>query len=412
MRSTTVDAALAAEAREPEPRSNLTALSTARIGPRPPLADWASLAMDCAARTRYEVVFCDSPAEREEALLEAIGDRKALLVTTPTVDRLHGAAMRTLLAKTNTVSTMVLNAREETKSMDFVASVCNEALSKGLNRTGLLISFGGGVCSDIVTLAASLIRRGVAHLRVPTTLIGQIDAGIGLKGAVNFCGKKSFVGCFHPPEQVLIDPEFLQSLPRRFLVSGIAESIKMAISRDAALFDLLEEWAPRLILSGFQEPALEGRELLQRSIWGMLDELRTNPYEDQGYERVVDFGHTFSPALEAAMGFELQHGEAVAIDIALSTAIAQSLGIITADVWRRIVGVLKAASLPVFAPRLDLRLCQEALCEARRHRGGAMNLVVPTGIGSVTFLKDREELPDAVLEHALAALAACATEGR
>jgi 3-dehydroquinate synthase len=409
MRSSTVDAALAAQGREPV--SNLTALSTARIGPRPPPADWESLAMDCAARTSYEVRFCDSLVDREEALLEAIGDRKALLVTTPTVDRIHGAAMRALLAKTNTVATLVLNAREETKSMDFVESVCSEALANGLNRTGLLISFGGGVCSDIVTLAASLIRRGVAHLRVPTTLIGQIDAGIGLKGAVNFCGKKSFVGCFHPPEQVLIDPEFLQSLPRRFLVSGVAESIKMAISRDDALFYLLEEWAAHLIVSGFEEPALEGRELLQRSIWGMLDELRTNPYEDQGYERVVDFGHTFSPALEAAMGFELQHGEAVAIDIALSATIAQSLGLVSAEVWRRIVGVLKKASLPVFAPRLDLRLCQEALCEARRHRGGAMNLVLPTGIGSVMFLKDRDELPDAVLEQALAALAACAAEG-
>jgi 3-dehydroquinate synthase len=409
MRSSTFDAALAVE--EGEASDNVTALATAaRIGPRPPPSDWTSLAMNCAARTRYQVVFCDSLLERDEALLEAVGDRRALLVTTPTVDRIHGPAMRALLARTNTVSTMVLEAREETKSMDLVASVCSEALAKGLNRTGLLISFGGGVCSDIVTLAAALIRRGVAHLRVPTTLIGQIDAGIGLKGAVNFCGKKSFVGCFHPPEQVLIDPGLLQSLPRRFLVSGIAEAIKVAIARDAVLFDLLERWSLELIVSGFDEPAVEGRELLQRSIWAMLDELRTNPYEDQGYERVVDFGHTFSPALEAAMGFELQHGEAVAIDIALSATIARSLGLISGDVWQRIVNLLKMASLPVFARRLDLGLCQDALAEARRHRGGSMNLVLPAAIGRVMFLKDRDELPDAVLEQSLALLGAC-TEG-
>jgi 3-dehydroquinate synthase len=406
MRSTTVDAALAVEEREA--KSKLISIGPVPIGPRPPPPVWGSLSMDCAARTRYEVLFCESPEAREAALLEAIGDRKALLVTTPTVDRIHGSAMRAVLRKTNTVSTIVLNAREETKSMELVEAVCSEALSQGLNRTGLLISFGGGVCSDVVTLAASLIRRGVSHLRVPTTLIGQIDAGIGLKGAVNFCGKKSFVGCFHPPEQVLIDPAFLQSLPRRFLVSGVAEAVKMGIGRDATLFELLERRSLDLVMSGFDEPAADGRELLQRSIWAMLDELRMNPYEDQGYERVVDFGHTFSPALEAAMGFEVQHGEAVAVDMALSATIAQDLGLISADVQRRIVNLLKTATLPIFEPRLDLQLCRDALLEACRHRGGSMNLVVPAGIGRVVFLKDREELPDPVLERSLAALFSCA----
>jgi 3-dehydroquinate synthetase len=406
MRSTTFDGALKVD--EGVSTSNLTAIATARIGRRPPPSDWASVSMDCVARTRYEVQFCDSLLQPHGALIEAIGDRKALLVTTPTVDRIHGGAIRAALQKTNTVSTLVLNAREETKSMELVAAVCNEALSHGLNRTGLLISFGGGVCSDVVTLSASLIRRGVAHIRVPTTLIGQIDAGIGLKGAVNFCGKKSFVGCFHAPEQVLIDPAFLQSLPRRYLVSGVAEAIKMGIARDPTLFELIEARARDLVTSGFDEPAAEGRELLQRSVWGMLDELRQNPYEDQGYERLVDFGHTFSPALEAALGFDIQHGEAVAIDMALSTTIARSLGLVGADVWQRIVNVLRIASLPIFASRLDFQLCRDALVEARRHRGGSMNLVVPAGLGRVVFLKDADDLPDSVLESSLQSLSSCA----
>src|SRR5438094_859411 len=270
------------------------------------------------------------------------------------------------------------------------------------------LKVGEGGSTSIVTLSASLIRRGVAHIRVPTTLIGQIDAGIGLKGAVNFCGKKSFVGCFHPPEQVLIDPAFLQSLPRKYLVSGVAEAIKMGIARDATLFELIEARALDLVTSGFDEPAAEGRELLQRSVWGMLDELRQNPYEDQGYERLVDFGHTFSPTVEAALGFDIQHGEAVVIDMAMSTTIARSLGLIGADVWQRIVNVLRTASLPIFASRLDLQLCRDALVEARRHRGGSMNLVVPAGLGRVVFLKDANDLPDSILESSLASLSSCA----
>jgi 3-dehydroquinate synthase len=406
MRLTTFEAALAVD--EGISTGSVTSIATARIGLRPPPSEWDSVSMDCAARTRYEVLFCDSLLAPDGALVEAIGNRKALLVTTPTVDRIHGPAIRSVLRQTNTVSTLVLNAREETKSMDLVEAVCNEALAHGLNRTGLLISFGGGVCSDIVTLAASLIRRGIGHIRVPTTLIGQIDAGIGLKGAVNFCGKKSFVGCFHPPEQVLIDPDFLQTLPRRCLVSGIAEAIKMGIARDVTLFELIEARSLDLVASGFEEPVEEGRELLRRSVWAMLDELRKNPYEDQGYERVVDFGHTFSPALEAAMAFDIQHGEAVAIDMALSATIARALGLISGDVWQRIINVLRTASLPIFARRLDLQLCRDALAEARRHRGGSMNLVVPAGLGRVVFLKDADDLPDSVLELSLASLSSYA----
>jgi 3-dehydroquinate synthetase len=376
-----------------------TLATVSRIGPRPQPADWASLAMGCDARGRYQVTICDSLLNPgNTALRDALGDRKALLVTTPTVDRLYGAAIRAMLG----VKTLVLDVREETKSMQYVEAVCKEALAQGLNRRGLLIGFGGGVCLDVVTVAASLIRRGVGHLRVPTTLIGQIDAGIGLKGAVNFCGKKSFVGCFHPPEQVLIDPLFLRSLPRRSLASGIAEAIKMGIIRDTALFELIEGSSRELTTAGFTGAA--GISVLRSSIWAMLEELRKNPYEDQTYERVVDFGHTFSPLLESAMGFDIEHGEAVAIDMALSATIALLLGLIPQSGCERILQVLENASLPIFAPKLTVPLCREGIVEAARHRGGSMNLVVPGGIGWPLFLKNCADVSDSVLEDALASL--------
>jgi 3-dehydroquinate synthetase len=164
--------------------------------------------------------------------------------------------------------------------------------------------------------------------------------------------------------------------------------VKMGIIRDAALFELLEGGE----LS---------HEIIRRSIWSMLEELRKNPYEDQTYERVVDFGHTFSPLLEAAMGFELQHGEAVAIDIALSTMVAHELGMIGSGTRNRIVRLLRASGLPIFAPKLTVNLCKDALTEAARHRGGCMNLVLPDGIGRAAFLRKRDELPDEVLGKAL-----------
>ena len=393
---------LLARLRDYLPIGGVEAVPPDLSGNRPPLGAWASLSMSCESRRRYRVILCDALLQPESPLLrDAIGERNCLLVTTPTVARLYGPAIRAMMKKTNAIGSLILPACEETKSMNLVETVCDQAISQGLDRRGILIGFGGGVCLDVVTLSASLIRRGIGHLRIPTTLIGQIDAGIGLKGAVNFRGKKSFIGCFHPPEQVLIDPSFLRSLNARFISSGIAEAIKMGLARDPLLFDLVETAAPKLVASGFAEPRAHGREILRMSIGAMLEELRRNPYEDKGYERVVDFGHTFSPALEAAQSFNIHHGEAVAVDMALSAAIARCLGLIHRDLFDRIVVLLRAASLPVFAPKLNVELCLEALKESGRHRGGSINLVVPAGIGRTVFLKRAEDVPRSILSEAL-----------
>ena len=201
---------------------------------------------------------------------------------------------------------------------------------------------------------------------------------------------------------MLIDPLFLRSLPRRSLASGIAEAIKMGIIRDTALFELIEGSSRELTTAGFTGAA--GISVLRSSIWAMLEELRKNPYEDQTYERVVDFGHTFSPLLESAMGFDIEHGEAVAIDMALSATIALLLGLIPQSGCERILQVLENASLPIFAPKLTVPLCREGIVEAARHRGGSMNLVVPGGIGWPLFLKNCADVSDSVLEYALASL--------
>lgn len=372
-----------------------------------------SWSLQCEARRGYRVRLCDPLFDPKSATLaEALADRRAIVVTTPTVNRLYGEALRGALKGAPVAATLVLDLREESKSLQSVEQVCKEALAHGLDRRAVLVAFGGGVCSDVVTVAASLIRRGIAHLRVPTTLIGQLDAGIGLKGAVNFAGKKSFMGCFHPPEQVLIDPELLRSVPKRFLFAGLAEALKMGIARDARLFELIERSAAELVATGFETPAGDAIELLQRSISSMLEELAGNPFEDRTWERLVDFGHTFSNAIEGALSFEIHHGEAVAIDIALSACIAELLGILDGPACGRIVAALRATSLPIWSRVLDLDLCRRALAEACLHRGGAMNLVVPAAIGQAVFVRRREQLPEDVLERALSSLAERAGEHR
>jgi 3-dehydroquinate synthetase len=337
-----------------------------------------------------------------DLLCSLIRHRRALLITTPTVAKLYGPVLRGRLRAAGVdIPELVLDCTESTKTLPQVQKVCEEAYRQGLDRTAVLIGVGGGVCTDIVTVAASWIRRGIHHIRIPTTLIGQVDAGVGIKGAVHFAGKKNYLGCFHPPESAIIDPIFLRTLPPRYLRCGLAEIIKMALVGDAHLFGLVEKHGSHLVNAGFAEPQQQARQILWRAIEGMLKELESNIYEDQTYKRLVDFGHIFSPLLEVASGYEIAHGEAVAIDMALTCAIASQLGLLNEADRDRIIGAFTTLRLPLFSPLLTEKLCLEALEESQRHRGGAINFVVPTEVGRATFVERVEELSPPLLTAAI-----------
>lgn len=330
-----------------------------------------------------------------------LGSRRTLFVTTPTVSRLYGMDLVERLRHTNDdISYMVLDCTEATKAIDQVTAVCERAIEIGLDRKGVILGLGGGVCTDIVTVAASWIRRGIAYIRVPTTLVGQIDAAIGIKGAVNFHNKKSYLGCFYPPAEVVVTPSFLATLPRYELRPGFAEIIKIALVRDKHLFELVEQSGRKLLYGGFKGETLNEEEILWRSITGMLNELEPNIYEDRSYERLVDFGHTFSPLIESACEFATSHGEAVAIDMALSAVLAGSMGLATGDVVRRILDAIIALDLPVWSHHLTMDLCKNALRDSALHRGGTPNLVVPAAIGKSVFLRDSDFI-SRYLEEAL-----------
>lgn len=153
--------------------------------------------------------------------------------------------------------------------------------------------------------------------------------------------------------------------------------------------------------SGFAEPRQQSRQILWRSIEGMLHELESNIYEDQTYKRLVDFGHIFSPLLEAASGYEIAHGEAVAMDMALTCAVASQLGLLNEADRDRIIATFTTLRLPLFSPLLTEQLCLDAFAESMRHRGGAINFVVPAEIGRGSFVERMEELSPAVLRAAI-----------
>ena len=361
--------------------------------------------LECSKNGRFNVLAVHGLSEGDgRSLGPLIARRRVLAVVSPTVDKLYGGHLKSMLRAAHAAYAYeVIAFSERRKQMATVERLCAVAGRMALDRRGLLVAIGGGVCSDVVTFAASMIRRGIDHIRIPTTLIGQVDAGIGIKGAVNLNHLKSFMGCFHPPVAVLVDGKFLATLPRRIIRQGLAEILKMALILDARLFAQLEHHGKQLLESRFQAPQPHADAIVGQAVRLMLGELQRNPFEDRGYERLVDMGHTFSPVLEARSGFRISHGDAVAIDMALSCAIGVELGLMDAQSARDFIQLLMHLGLPLSSPLLTPALCDSALRSATAHRGGQLNLVVPRAIGAGVFV-GASEVTAAVLKAALDAV--------
>lgn len=334
------------------------------------VSDDGRLRLTVQRETSYSVLRAPKPLFELDAplLAEAIGDRPVFVVIDCRVDATYGTALRTYAARNvDCTGTLVVSPREEDKTLAAVEAICAAANASGLPRDGVLLGIGGGVTLDQAGLAAALYRRGVLFSRVPTTLVGMVDVGVGIKQGVNAEQKKNFLGAFYPAFVNIVDVAFLATLPRRHIASGMAEVAKMAIICDPRLFDLLECDGPSLVRGRFAAHR-SADEVIARAQLSMMAELSDNLYEEER-ARTVDFGHTFSPMLETATGYALSHGAAVAIDMVLSTAIAVELGLCEAAVLARLTALLRSLSLPIVHEGLNRARALAALAAACKHRG-------------------------------------------
>ncbi|MEU8959515.1 sedoheptulose 7-phosphate cyclase [Streptomyces sp. NPDC048518] len=359
----------------------------------------------------YEVRVADGlfDFERTDLLEPAAAPGKRLrrfVVLDSDVDLLHGNRIRAYFDYHDVEHVIcVVPADETVKSFETAARIVEELDAFGVDRRREpLIVIGGGVLMDIVGLASSLYRRGTPFIRVPTTLIGLVDAGVGAKTGVNFNGHKNRLGTYFPADLTLLDRTFLATLDRRHIGNGMAEILKIALIKDARLFDVLEQYGPQLLNEKFQGESEAGedaaREVVRRAIQGMLEELQPNLWEAK-LERSVDYGHTFSPTVEMSALPALLHGEAVCVDMALTTVLARRRGLIGDADAERVHDVMRALELPVWDDLLDRpELLTAALRDTVRHRDGQQRLPLPVGIGDVTFVNDltEQELLDAVAE--------------
>ncbi|CCD36718.2 3-dehydroquinate synthase [Candidatus Paraburkholderia kirkii UZHbot1] len=301
------------------------------------------------------------------------------------VFRFYSEAINRFFGKGSRIA--ILNATEKTKNLRLVEHAVQQMTQFGINRRSEpVIAIGGGCLMDAVGFAASIYRRHIPYVRVPTTLLGIVDAGIGIKTGVNFGLHKNRIGSYCAPIAAVLDTTFLATLPTRHIRNGLAEVLKMAIVSDATLFQLLESHALDLVDACAKSSPVSLR-IINLSIQRMLEELEPNLWEHDLY-RVVDFGHTFSPVIEMFKVDRLLHGEAVAIDMCISTVIAARRHLIDIAAADRIIALTNRMGLPVINSDCTAANMQTALDDIVKHRDGLQRIPVPTAIGEATFLND------------------------
>lgn len=255
----------------------------------------------------------------------------------------------------------------------------------GLCRHSYVIAVGGGAVLDAVGFCASLVHRGLRMIRVPTTVLAQNDAGIGVKTGIDTDGGKNTAGTFAPPFAVLNDFDFLRTLADVDWIGGAAEAFKVAILKDAAFFDFLESNAAAI-------PARDAavmETLVERCAALHLDHIREggDPFE-AGTARPLDFGHWAAHQLETMSGYAIRHGQAVAAGIALDSCYAATRGWLSPEHRDRILSALSAAGFALWYPEFNQRSASgsleilDGLHRFREHLGGDLCVTFPSGIGA------------------------------
>lgn len=333
--------------------------------------------------------------------------QRVAVVTEETVAGHHLEALRTGLAATGVeMDALLLPPGEATKNWDKLGRVVEWLLDQKVERNGMVIAFGGGVIGDLAGFAAAVLRRGVRFVQIPTTLLAQVDSSVGGKTGINSTQGKNLIGAFHQPSLVLADIDLLDTLPKRDFLSGYGEVVKYGLLGDASFFGWLEQNGPEL-LAGDKD--LRARAV--RHSCAMKAGIVARDETEQGERALLNLGHTFCHALEAATGYtaRLLHGEGVAIGCALAFEVSARMKLCSQEEPGRVRAHLKQmgmkcdlADIPGELPKADALFA--LMAQDKKVMDGQLRFVLARGIGKA-FLTSEADLGvvRAVLEEALAA---------
>jgi 3-dehydroquinate synthase len=323
------------------------------------------------------------------------------VLTDETVGALHLDALRAgLEAQGISMQSLALPAGENTKGWPQFSRAVEWLLAQQVERNDMVVAFGGGVIGDLAGFAAAVLRRGVRFVQIPTTLLAQVDSSVGGKTGINTAQGKNLVGAFHQPSLVLADIDILASLPARDFLAGYGEVVKYGLLGDANFFEWLELNAPAMVAGD----ASVRHYAVKRSV-EMKAEIVVRDETEQGDRALLNLGHTFCHALEAATGYSdrLLHGEGVAIGCALAFELSARMGLCSQETPSRVRAHLHAlgtkvdlADIAGDLPDADGLLA--LMAQDKKVQDGRLRFILARGIGQ-SFVCD--DVPGPLLHQIL-----------
>ena len=332
---------------------------------------------------------------------------RCLMVVDKAVYRLYGAQMEGYFKHHEIDLTVYqVSIKEPDKTLATFQKIIDAFADFGLVRKEPVLVVGGGLTTDVAGFACSSYRRRTNYIRVPTSLIGLIDASVAIKVAVNHGKLKNRLGAYHASQKVILDFSFLKTLPVDQVRNGMAELIKIAVVSNKEIFNLLDEYGEALLrthfghLDGTPELREVAHKLTYNAIQSML-ELEVPNLHELDLDRVIAYGHTWSPTLELKPEIPMFHGHSVAIDMAFSATIAKERGYISADERDRILSLMSRLGLAIDSKYLTPELLWKATESISRTRDGLQRAAAPSPIGTCVFMNDltRAELDKALMVH-------------
>lgn len=279
---------------------------------------------------------------------------------------------------------------EKSKSIKVYERIIHEISNRTRMHRPLIVALGGGVVGDLAGFVAATYRRGVPCIQIPTTLLAQVDSAIGGKVGVDLPEAKNLIGAFKQPLAVLIDVNFLKTLPVKQLHNGLAEAIKYGIIKSRSFFCFLEKNIGKIL--SLDKNALE--KVIYECAFIKAKIVEKDELDDKNLRIILNFGHTLGHAVEAAAGYirAYSHGESIAIGMLLAGEIALKLDMFAGKDLARIKKLIRSAGLPVKAKHVPFKKVMDSYIHDKKFISGINRLILPKKIGSVEIIEDIPEI--------------------
>ena len=334
--------------------------------------------------------------EKLQSFVKTAGfSQKALLITDTNVGPLYGEKVKSLLDEAGLETELVaIPAGESSKSLRIAERLYTKAIELGLDRKSPIFALGGGVVGDLAGFIAATYMRGIPFVQLPTSLLAQVDSSVGGKVAVNHALGKNLIGAFYQPKAVFMDLNFMKTLPKREIYTGLGEIVKYGIIYDRDFFEFLEQ-NQSAVLALEPEVAIH---MIARSC-EIKAAVVSEDEQEAGLRRILNFGHTMAHAIEKETGYmKYNHGEAVAIGIVGAADISFRLGMISQQEFQRVTSLVAQLHLPLEAEGCTVDAMYGDIFHDKKTVAGKVNWVLMQSIGTVTC---RNDVPADVVKAAM-----------